>query len=104
MAYNVTMRRDDVIAGIRAQEAAIRSLGVSALYLYGSHARDEAISSSDIDVFVDRDPKVPFGLLEYAGVIHLLEDTFGRTADVSTRASLHPDLRQEIEATAVRVF
>ena len=98
------MRRDDVIAGIRAQEAAIRSLGVSALYLYGSHARDEAEAGSDIDVFLDRDPQVPFGLLEYTGVIHLLEDAFDRAADVSTRASLHPDLRQEIEASAVRIF
>ena len=98
------MRRDDVIAGIKAQEAAIRSLGVSALSLYGSHARDEAKAGSDIDVFLDRDPKVPFGLLEYTGVIHLLEDAFGKGADVSTRASLHPDLRQEIEASAIRVF
>jgi uncharacterized protein len=98
------MRRDDVIAGIRARESAIRSLGVSALYLYGSHARDEAAPSSDIDVFIDRDPKKPFGFLEYTGVIHLLEDTFGTAADVSTRASLHPDLRQEIESSAVRIF
>jgi hypothetical protein len=36
------MRRDDVIARLKKTEPALRAFGVNALYLFGSHARDEA--------------------------------------------------------------
>ena len=36
------MRRVDVIAKLKQAEPALRSFGVASLYLFGSHARDEA--------------------------------------------------------------
>lgn len=98
------MRRDEVIETLRKYREAIQALGAASLYLYGSHARDEAGPESDIDVFVDRDPNKPFGFMQYTGLIHLLEDTFGVDVDVATRSGLHPDLREEIESSAIRVF
>jgi predicted nucleotidyltransferase len=98
------MRRDEVIEQLKQHERAIRALGAASLYLYGSHARDEAREDSDVDVFVDKDPDRRFGFLEYTGLIIMLEDLFGRSVDVSTRNSLHPVLKAEIEATAIRVF
>jgi uncharacterized protein len=98
------MRRDEVIEQLRQHERAIRALGAASLYLYGSHARDEAREDSDVDVFLDQDPEKKFGFLEYTGLIIMLEDLFGRSVDVSTRTSLHPMLRAEIESTSVRVF
>lgn len=98
------MRRDEVIEQLKAHEGEIRALGAASLYLYGSHARDEARENSDVDVFVDKDPDRRFGFLEYTGLIIMLEDIFGRSVDVSTRNSLHPVLKDEIEATAIRVF
>ena len=56
------MRRDEVISKLKAAEPAIRALGANALYLYGSHARDEARPDSDVDVFIDKNPYVDFGL------------------------------------------
>ena len=98
------MRRDEVIEQLKQHERALRALGAASLYLYGSHARDEAREDSDVDVFVDKDPDRRFGFLEYTGLIIMLEDLFGRSVDVSTRNSLHPELKAEIEATAIRVF
>ena len=46
------MRQAEVIKTLMSQEAAIRNLGVDALYLYGSHARDEARPDSDVDLFL----------------------------------------------------
>ncbi len=40
------MRRDDVIAKLKEAEPALWNFGVTALYLFGSHARDEAKSDS----------------------------------------------------------
>ena len=56
------MRRDDVIAKLKETEPVLRGFGVAALYLFGSHVRDEAGPDSDIDVFVDVAPGAAFGL------------------------------------------
>jgi predicted nucleotidyltransferase len=47
------MRRDEAIAKLKKTEPVLRSFGVAALYLFGSHARDEASPDSDVDVFFD---------------------------------------------------
>ncbi|MFZ4806420.1 MAG: nucleotidyltransferase family protein [Hyphomicrobiaceae bacterium] len=51
------MRRDDLIAKLKANADVIHSDGVGGLYLFGSHARDEATATSDVDLFFDRDPE-----------------------------------------------
>jgi predicted nucleotidyltransferase len=53
LAYIENMRRDDVIAKLKETEPVLRGFGVAALYLFGSHARDEAGPDSDVDVFVE---------------------------------------------------
>ena len=98
------MRRDDVIAKLKQNESAIRAFGAQSLYLYGSHARDEAGPKSDVDVFIDRDPAKKFGFIELTGLIILLQDLFKTKVDAGTRTGLHPILRPAIEASAIRVF
>jgi Nucleotidyltransferase domain len=51
------MTRDEIIGRIRSRAGEIRALGASALFLFGSAARDELREDSDIDVFIDREPK-----------------------------------------------
>ncbi len=53
LRYCSSMKRDDVIARLKETEPALRAFGVEALYLFGSHARDEAGPESDVDVFID---------------------------------------------------
>jgi predicted nucleotidyltransferase len=98
------MRRELVIAKIRDNAAAIQALGVASLYLYGSHARDEAQSGSDVDVFIDRDPGGSFSFIELTELEFLLQDILGVGVDLSTRTALHPALSREIEKGAVRVL
>lgn len=94
-------RRDDVIAKLRANEAALRSRGVSGLFLFGSTARGEDGPDSDVDLFFDH----PHGLgLEVIGIIDHVRELLAADADVTTRRSLHPLLRSQIEASAIRVF
>src|SRR5882757_3306452 len=50
LAYIRAMRRDEVLARLKEAEPALRGFGVGALYLFGSHARDEAKADSDLDV------------------------------------------------------
>ena len=100
------MRRADVIARLKETEPALRAFGVAALYLFGSHARDEAEADSDVDVFVDVAPGASFGLRPYMGAFRVLENAFERKAEIgySTRDALSPYIRAGVERDAIRVF
>jgi predicted nucleotidyltransferase len=97
------MNQQLAIAKLKANEDAIRALGATALFLYGSTARNEAGPQSDIDVFVEYAP-VKFTLFELAGLKALLEEKLGVSVDVTTRKGLNPRLRKRIEESAIRVF
>ncbi len=98
------MRRDAIIAKLKEAEPALRAHGAAALYLFGSHARDEARPDSDVDVFIDKDPSRKFGLDEFMDIYLLLQERLGGDVDYGTREGLHPVLRPDIEREAVRVF
>ncbi len=98
------MRKLEAIAKLKKHADAVKALGATSLYLFGSVAREEAEAQSDLDLFIDYDPNSKFSLLELVGIKLLLEEKLGVEVDVTTRDSLHPLLRTEIEQSAVRVF
>jgi hypothetical protein len=59
---------------------------------------------ADPPPFVDYDPNWKFNALDLVDIKFLLEDSLGLEVDVTTRDSLHPMLRDDIEKSAVRVF
>jgi predicted nucleotidyltransferase len=98
------MTRIQTIARLRASADAVKAQGATSLFLFGSSARDEAGTASDVDLFIDYDPKRKFSLLNLAAIKNLLEDLLALQVDVTTRDSLHPLLRDDIEQAAIRVF
>ena len=98
------MDRDQVIATLRAHEAELREQGVLHAALFGSLARGEAATSSDIDILVDLAPDARIGLFGYVSLIQFLEDLFQRPVDVANRRRLKPLVRPEIERDAVFAF
>jgi predicted nucleotidyltransferase len=98
------MRRNEVVAALKQAEPALRARGVAALYLFGSHARDEARPDSDVDVFIDKDASRRFGFDESMDVYFLLQERLGQGVDYGTREGLHPVLRPKIEQEAIRLF
>ncbi|MDO9710834.1 nucleotidyltransferase family protein [Paracraurococcus lichenis] len=97
------MRRDEAIARLKGQEAALRRLGVTGLWLFGSVARDEAGPRSDVDLFLDYE-KGRLGLFGLMEAQDLAAAALGRKADVTTRDALHPVIRPGVEAAAIQVF
>ena len=98
------MRKHDAVAALRTQADAVRALGATALYLFGSTVRDDAGPGSDIALFIDYDRNSRFSLIELVGISQLLERRLGVPVDVTTRDSLDPLLRDRIEASAERIF
>ncbi|HYA04649.1 MAG TPA: nucleotidyltransferase domain-containing protein [Xanthobacteraceae bacterium] len=92
-----------MIGVLKRHETELKKLGVEHLFLFGSVARDDARSDSDIDLFFDH-KKGQLGLYELMDVKERTQRILGRHADIMTRASLHPALREKIEESALRVF
>jgi predicted nucleotidyltransferase len=98
------MNRAEAIARLKGNASAIKARGATSLFLFGSTARDDARPGSDLDLFIEYDPAKKFSLVDLVGLKLLLEDELGVGVDLTTRDSLHPKLRDQIEGSAVRVF
>ena len=98
------MKKKDAIAVLREQAEAVKALGATALYLFGSTVRDSATSASDLDIFIDYELGSRFSLVELVGIKQLLERRLGISVDLTTRDSLDPLLRNRIESSAERIF
>jgi predicted nucleotidyltransferase len=97
------MERDQAIATLKAHEAELKQLGVQHLYLFGSTARDAARADSDVDLFFDHE-RGKLGMFQLMDVKEAAARILGRKTDIMTRGSLHPVLRERIEASALQVF
>ena len=98
------MDRIEAIDSLKRRASAIKAMGATSLYLFGSVAQDEAGSSSDIDLFIDYDPQGRFNAFDLVGIKQYLESELGVDVDITTRDGLHPMLRDDIEQSAIRVF
>jgi predicted nucleotidyltransferase len=97
------MSRDEIIERIREHAEAVRALGATALYIYGSRVRGEARPDSDLDVFVDFDP-ARFTFVELVALEDMLSHELGLKVQLGTHDALHPLMRRSIERDAVRVL
>ncbi|WP_235679308.1 nucleotidyltransferase family protein [Aquibium microcysteis] len=99
------MNRDTVIARLKSLEPALRDSGIVALYLYGSHARDEARPDSDLDVIVEFAPGRQRDLGSYMTPLHILKQQLPDVAiGYGTHDNIVPAYRATIESEAIRVF
>ena len=97
------MERSEAIARLKQHETELKRLGVEHLYLFGSTARGEARVDSDIDLFFDH-PEGSLGLFALIDVKEEAARIVGHKTDIMTRRSLHPVLRDGIEASALQIF
>jgi uncharacterized protein len=96
--------RERVIRAIRAHEAELRALGVAELSLFGSLARGDAGSDSDVDVLISVPPARKFSLFDLGEVRVELSELLGRDADVVIEEGLLPRFRDTIADDLLRVF
>ena len=77
-------------------------LGVRALSLFGSVAKNQATTKSDIDILIDFDSKK--GLFGFVGLKNYLEELLHCNVDLVTKNALHPALKKRILHEAKHVF
>lgn len=98
------MNRDHIITTLRTHAPELRHRGVLHAALFGSVARNEATSDSDIDILIEIRPDAPIGVFEYVGITQYLADLFPARVDVANRNSLKPLVRPSAERDAIYAF
>ena len=93
-----------VIATLRANETELRRQGVAHAALFGSAARGDGTSSSDLDIMVEIDPEARINLYDYVGITQFIAGLFQTPVDVSDRAMLIDRVRAEAERDAIFAF
>jgi hypothetical protein len=81
--------KKDLYDLIHECKGALQKLGVRRLGVFGSFARDESQSQSDIDLLVEFVPGMK-SFDNFMELAHLIEDQSGREADIVTVEGLSP--------------
>lgn len=92
------MTRDEVLNILRQNRVEIQGFGVQALAIFGSVARNEASSGSDVDLLVEFTGEITFD--RYMDLKFYLEDRLGVKVDLVTRKMLRSPIRQTVEKEA----
>src|SRR5215469_2119856 len=82
MCYKHGMTREEIIARLRENEAALRARGVTHAALFGSRARGDARPDSDTDIMIEIDPGKDMGVYEYVGLKDFIASLFDGPIDV----------------------
>jgi predicted nucleotidyltransferase len=86
---------------LKHHQADLRQHGVKSLAVFGSVARGEATSSSDMDVLLEFDR--PVGLFEFIRLKYFLETLVSCSVDLVTPDAVRPSMRANILSESVYV-
>ena len=95
------MKREEIIARLRENEAALRVRGVAHAALFGSRARGDQRPESDTDIMIEFAPTARNTVFDYAGLKRDLADLLDGPVDVVNRDGLKPYIRP---ATAEAIY
>lgn len=98
------MKKTAALERLRPFESRLGERGISALYLFGSTARDEAGDASDLDLLFEYDASRAFSLFDQASAMLELSDGLGTKIDLISRNGLRPRVRARVENEMIRVF
>lgn len=98
------MTRQNAIEILQQNQDALRARGIRHAALFGSVARGEARSTSDVDVLIELDPALKLDVFAYASLKRFVAELFDGPVDVVNKAALKPYLRRPVAADAVYAF
>lgn len=98
MSVNNPNPRQSILNSLHENETKIKSLGVRSLSLFGSAARGEDASHSDLDFIVEFEKK---SFDSYMDLKLFLEELFNRPVDLVLADGIKPRLRDAILKEAI---
>ena len=95
------MNREEILERLASHRKDVEAFGVKSLALFGSVARGEARSESDLDLLVDFEGPATFD--QFMELKFFLEELLECQVDLVTRKALKPRLQQYVEKEALYV-
>ena len=77
---------------------------VQRAWLFGSFAREQETTNSDIDILVQFIPNAKISLFDYGGIVYELEQRTGRKVDMVQEGMLKPFARQSVERDKILIY
>lgn len=96
------MTRDEILKRLAAARPQLDEFEVESLFVFGSFARDEASSSSDVDLLVEFKPDASVGMFRFVRLRRCLGELLGIPVDLATPDALHTAMRDDILREAIR--
>jgi predicted nucleotidyltransferase len=96
------MDREKVLTILQQHQAELTEIGVKSLAVFGSVARGEANTKSDLDILVDLH-QTPVTFDAYMDVKIYLEDLLDVTVNLVIGEALHPRIKSFVDQDAVYV-
>ena len=98
------MNSAEAIETLRRSAQALRDRGVTHAALFGSVARGDNRSNSDIDIMIEIDPDARMTVFEYVDLKDYIAALFDEPVDVVNREGLKPYVRPAATADAIYAF
>lgn len=92
------MDKSTVLAKLREHEPELKAAGIVRLSMFGSVARGDASSESDVDLMAEFDPARQFSLLDMVGLENRLADILGVRVDLTPAKALKDRVRERVRA------
>jgi predicted nucleotidyltransferase len=103
-AKRAPLALEDALQTLRAHRAELEGMGVMHAGVFGSVARGEEGSKSDLDVVVELDDDKVRTIYDFAGVWRAIFDLFPVSVDVVERDVLKDAMKKRVEADLVNAF
>jgi uncharacterized protein len=98
------MTCEEALSTLRRVESDLRARGVAHVALFGSLARGDNRSDSDVDILAEFGPAARVTVFDYVGVRDYIESLFSQPVDVIDREALKPHLRRPTARDSVYAF
>ena len=98
------MDKSTIIAKLRECEPELKAAGIVRLSLFGSVARGEASSESDVDLMAEFDAAKQFSLLDMVSLENRLADILCARVDLTPARALKDHIRERATREALLAF
>jgi hypothetical protein len=98
------LSRDELIHELRALQQIFARAGVAHMSLFGSRARGDNRTDSDVDLMIEVDPERKFSLVELSRVGLAVQDRLGLPASVVMRRSAKPAMLAAADRDGIALF